>query len=65
MWIELTPAGKYKYVEEYTDYMTGKKKRVSTTLEKNTAAAKRTAAEVLRKKIDQKIRRRRWLRIQI
>lgn len=55
MWIELTPAGKYKYVEEYTDYMTGKKKRVSTTLEKNTAAAKRTAAEVLRKKIDQKL----------
>lgn len=55
MWIELTSAGKYKYVEEYTDYMTGKKKRVSTTLEKNTAAAKRTAAEVLRKKIDQKL----------
>ena len=25
MWIEKTPSGKFKYVEQYTDYMTGKK----------------------------------------
>ena len=39
MWIEKTPSGKFKYVEQYTDYMTGKKKRVSITLEKDTASA--------------------------
>ena len=27
MWIEETKNGKYKFVEQYTDYMTGKKKR--------------------------------------
>lgn len=48
MWIEKTPSGKFKYVEQYTDYMTGKKKRVSITLEKDTASAKRTALETLK-----------------
>lgn len=47
MWVEETKAGKYKFVEQYTDYMTGKKKRVSVTLEKNTAAAKKTALQTL------------------
>lgn len=42
MWIEETKNGKYKFVEQYTDYITGKKKRVSVTLEKKTAAAKKT-----------------------
>lgn len=52
MWIEKTPSGKFKYVEQYTDYMTGKKKRVSVTLEKNTASAKRTALETLTRMIE-------------
>ena len=52
MWIEKTPSGKFKYVEQYTDYMTGKKKRVSITLEKDTASAKRTALETLTRMIE-------------
>ena len=52
MWIEKTPSGKFKYVEQYTDYMTGKKKRVSVTLEKDTASAKRTALETLTRMIE-------------
>lgn len=53
MWIEKTKSGKYKYTEQYTDYMTGKKKRVSVTLEKNTAA-RRTAAETLVRMMDKR-----------
>lgn len=52
MWVEKTRSGKFKYVEQYTEYMTGKKKRVSVTLEKDTASAKRTALETLTRMID-------------
>lgn len=51
MWVEITKTGKYKYVERYTDYVTGKKKRVSVTLEKNTAQAKKLAQKTLDKMI--------------
>lgn len=54
MWVEKTPAGKYKYVEQYTDYMTGKKKRVSVTLDKDSAAAKRNALQILSRMIGQR-----------
>ena len=54
MWIEETKNGKYKFVEQYTDYMTGKRKRVSVTLDKKTAAAKRTAMEALTRMIEQR-----------
>ena len=54
MWIEETKNGKYKFVEQYTDYITGKKKRVSVTLEKKTAAAKKSAAAILVKMIEEK-----------
>ena len=54
MWIEETKNGKYKFVEQYTDYMTGKRKRVSVTLDKKTAAAKRTAIEALTRMIEQR-----------
>ena len=47
MWIEKQKNGKFKYVEQYEDYMTGKQKRVSVTLDKKTAAAKKIAAETL------------------
>lgn len=54
MWIEETKSGKFKFTEQYIDYMTGKKKRVSITLPKNTAAARKTAASILVKMIDEK-----------
>lgn len=54
MWIEETKNGKYKFVEQYTDYITGKKKRVSVTLEKKTAAAKKNAAAILVKMIEER-----------
>lgn len=54
MWIEEMKNGKYKFVEQYTDYMTGKKKRVSVTLEKKTAAARKSAAAILVKMIEEK-----------
>ncbi|MFR3661591.1 MAG: tyrosine-type recombinase/integrase [Blautia hansenii] len=54
MWIEETKSGKFKFTEQYTDYMTGKKKRVSVTLPKNTAAAKKSAASILVRMIEEK-----------
>ena len=54
MWIEETKSGKYKYVEQYTDYLTGKKKRVSVTMTKNTAATRRTATETLLRMIEER-----------
>ncbi len=57
MWIEkvTTKSGttKFKYCEQYIDNMTGKKKRVSVTLEKNNRAAQKMAAEALSRKIAQ------------
>lgn len=53
MWIEKTKNGKYKYIERYTDPITGKYKRVSVVLDKNTAQAKKQAQTAL----DEKIRR--------
>lgn len=52
MWIEKQKNGKYKYVEQYEDYMTGKQKRVSVTLEKKTSVAKKTASEILLRMIE-------------
>lgn len=54
MWIEETKSGKYKFVEEYTDYLTEKQKRVSITLEKKTSAAKKLAAETLYRMIEER-----------
>lgn len=54
MWIEKQENGKYKYVEQYEDYMTGKKKRVSVTLEKSTAAYKKIAMETLVRMIEER-----------
>lgn len=52
MWVEEIKNGKYRLVERYTDYMTGKTKKVSVTMEKNTAQARKTAAKALNEKID-------------
>ena len=47
MWVEKTKSGNYKFVERYKDYLTGKKKKASVTLEKNNASARKQAAEML------------------
>lgn len=52
MWVEETKNGKYKFVERYEDYLTGQIKRVSVTLEKNTAQSRKTAQKALDEKID-------------
>ena len=54
MWIEKLENGRYKFVERYDDYLTGKQKKVSITLDKNTAATRKFAQAELLKKIDRK-----------
>jgi integrase len=51
MWVEETKNGKFKFVERYTDYITGKQKKVSVTLDKNTPKSRKLAMEMLNKKI--------------
>ncbi len=51
MWVEELKNGKYKFCERYTDELTGKKKKVSITLEKNTASSRKIALEELNEKI--------------
>ena len=53
MWVEKLDNGKYKYIERYEDYLTGKMRRVSVTLDKNTAAARKQAQAALTAKIEQ------------
>lgn len=53
MWVEETKNGKYKAVERYTDYLTGKKKKVSVTMKKNTAQSRKVAQKALDEKIGQ------------
>ena len=51
MWIEEKANGKYKFTERYTDYLTGQKKRVSITLDKNTAQSRKLAQRTLNEMI--------------
>ena len=51
MWVEETKNGKYKYIERYTDPLTGKYRRVSVVLDKNTAQARKQAQSALSEKI--------------
>lgn len=53
MWVEKTKKGKYKYIERYTDPLTGKYRRVSVVLDKNTAQARKQAQKALEEKIRQ------------
>lgn len=52
MWIEKLSSGKFRAVERYTDPMTGKERKASVTMDKNTRAAQKVAAEALRVKIE-------------
>ncbi|MFI3172171.1 MAG: site-specific integrase [Eubacteriales bacterium] len=54
MWIEKLQNGKFKCVERYTDYITGKEKKVSVTINKDTRVTRKAAEEALRIKIDSK-----------
>ena len=51
MWVEQTKNGKYKYIERYTDPLTGKYRRMSIVLDKNTAQARKQAQAALSEKI--------------
>lgn len=51
MWIEETKNGKYKFVERYEDYYTGKTKKVSVTLDRNTPQSRKIAQKTLDQKI--------------
>ena len=51
MWVEKR-SGKYLAVERYTDYLTGKQKRVSVMMEKDTAQARNKAKQILQAKIE-------------
>lgn len=55
MWTELTPNGKYKARERYVDPLTGKTKIITTTIDKDTKAARKAAEEILRDKIEKLI----------
>lgn len=54
MWVENLSNGKVKFVERYTDYITGKQKRVSVTMDKNTPKNRKLALEILNKKMQNK-----------
>lgn len=53
MFIEQLPSGKYRYQMLYVEERTGKKKRVSVALAKNTDKARREAEQILTEKIRQ------------
>ena len=54
MWVEELENGKYRAVERYTDYLTGKQKKVSITIEKNTAKSRKDAQRTLDARIAEK-----------
>lgn len=54
MWIEELPNGKYKYVERYTDTLTGKKRKVSLTHTKKNNRVEKEMFIKLQEKIDKK-----------
>lgn len=50
MWVEKRN-GKFKFTERYEDYFTGQEKRVSVTMDKNTAQSRKLAQQTLNAKI--------------
>ena len=55
MWAESLPNGKVKFVERYEDPMTGKSKKVSCTLNKDTRVTRKTAMQILDEKIQKRM----------
>ncbi|MGL6202091.1 MAG: tyrosine-type recombinase/integrase [Lachnospiraceae bacterium] len=52
MWVEKSKNGKFKFVERYTDPMTEKSKKISVTFDKDNRETRKTAYDVLQKRID-------------
>ena len=55
MWIEELKNGKFRAVERYTDPMTGKQKKISVTIDRDTRAARKEAQRILDQKIEKAI----------
>lgn len=55
MWVKKTSNGKIRYCERYTDYLTGKKKDVSVTFEKDNARNRKEAALLLQELMQNKM----------
>ncbi|MCM1162382.1 MAG: site-specific integrase [Bacteroidales bacterium] len=51
MWVEKRETG-FKFIERYTDPMTGKAKRISVVLDKNTSSTRKLAQSILNDKIN-------------
>lgn len=56
MWIEELSSGKYKYVERYTDPLTGKLRRVSIVKSNKTRQTQKEASYILNNKIAKKLK---------
>ena len=52
MWTEPLPNGKFKAVERYTDPITGKQKKISCVIERDTRTARKDAQRTLDSKIE-------------
>lgn len=57
MWVEELKNGKYKFVERYEDYLTGKTRKASVTLNKNTAATRKQAQAAIAAKIEKALKK--------
>lgn len=53
MWVEKTKNGKFKFIERYEDFLTGKQKKVSITLDKDTNQNRKLALNTLNKMINE------------
>lgn len=56
MWVEQTKNGKFKFVERYTNPLTGEEKKASITLDKNTKSSWKQAQTALSIKIESILR---------
>lgn len=54
MWVEQTKNGKFKFIERYEDILTGKIKRVSVTMDKDTPQTRKLALLSIQDKIEAK-----------
>ena len=52
MWAETRKHGKVKFIERYTDPMTGETKKVSVTMDKDNRSTRKEASKILDQKID-------------
>jgi integrase len=52
MWVDKLENGKFKFGERYKDFLTGKIKIASVTLDKNNAQTRKLAQKILSEKID-------------